>query len=367
MRNRYQPPWVLLSYLAIGLMALALRVADLGVFVMGDEWGFWMRRSATFLEALQTGDFGATAISLHPGVTTMWLGSAGILLHRLLLAWGVVEDTFPVRLALMQLPVALTHGVGVLVGYALLRRIVSPLAALLAALLWATDPFIIGFDRLLHVDGLNGTFAMLSLLAACVYWNHARWPGWLVFSAVCGALAVMSKSTGVAVVPVVGALALVSDWPRPRSTPSPDEMPGPSPEEEEEEVHTPRSWFRWSQWSWLLPLIAWGAIFVLTMAAVWPAVWSAPAKVVELLRVGVEVEATAPHSKGNFFLGQDDRRRGRSSTRWRWPCGLRPGPSWACCCSPWPSGDRGEGTKNGGQKAEVWPCWRGSVSCSSSE
>jgi hypothetical protein len=56
----------------------------------------------------------------------------------------------------------------------------------------------------------------------------------------------------------------------------------------------------------LLPLLAWGAIFALTMVVVWPAVWAAPMKVYDLLWVGVEVEAAAPHSKGNFFLGQDD-------------------------------------------------------------
>ena len=33
---------------------------------------------------IRTGDFAATAITAHPGVTTMWLGAAGIVLRRAL-------------------------------------------------------------------------------------------------------------------------------------------------------------------------------------------------------------------------------------------------------------------------------------------
>ena len=78
--------WVLLGYLAIGLAALLPRVLALGLFITDDEANFWLTRSDIFLKAIRTGDFPATAISAHPGVTTMWLGAAGIVLRRALLA-----------------------------------------------------------------------------------------------------------------------------------------------------------------------------------------------------------------------------------------------------------------------------------------
>src|SRR5689334_12621337 len=125
--------WTLLSYLAIGAVALKLRTRDLGGFVTLDEINFWIMRSQAFLSALSAGDFGATAISSHPGVTTMWLGGAGMLLRRALLDTGLLTDqSFAVRLALIRLPVVLTHTAGILVGYRLLRRLLPPVTAALA-------------------------------------------------------------------------------------------------------------------------------------------------------------------------------------------------------------------------------------------
>jgi hypothetical protein len=199
--------WLLLALLA--LAALLPRVLDLGGFVTHDEAEFWLMRSERFLEALQAGQFADTAITTHPGVTTMWLGSAGILLRRALLEWGLVETMpFPLLLALMRLPAALVHTAAVLVGYALLRRMFPFALAALAALLWATDPFLIGYSRLLHTDALAASFAALCLLAAAAYWHHTRHPGLLVLSAVCGALAVLSKSPALAVLPIVAGYGL---------------------------------------------------------------------------------------------------------------------------------------------------------------
>src|SRR5438045_176053 len=98
-------PWVFLSYLAIGMVALLPRVLDLGGFLTGDEGNFWLERSAAFLRAIQTGNFAATAITDHPGVTTMWLGSAGIILRRALFDSGLLHDeTFPIVLRLWRQP-----------------------------------------------------------------------------------------------------------------------------------------------------------------------------------------------------------------------------------------------------------------------
>jgi hypothetical protein len=260
-------------FLLIGLVALLPRALDLGAFLDSDEMNFWIGRSHEFLQAIQSGQFADTAISTHPGVTTMWLGSAGILLRRSLLEWGLLHEMpFPTYLALMRLPVVLAHTAGVLAGYALLRRMLPLGVATLAALLWAADPFVIAYQRILHVDGLTTTFATLCLLAACAHWHHQRHVALLVLSAVCGALAVLSKSPGLAVLPILAGIALWADWRTPLAV--------------------------------LRSLAVWGGVFVLSLAVVWPAVWADPLRVYELLRIGVEVEGGNPHVIGNFFLGQ---------------------------------------------------------------
>ncbi len=273
-----------LLYLLVGLVALLPRIFTLGTFLDSDERNFWLGRSDEFLIALQHGDFAATAISTHPGVTTMWLGSAGIVLRHTLLEWGIVSDMpFATMLTLMRLPVVLAHVVGVLVGYALLRRMLPLAVATLAALLWAADPFAIAYQRILHVDGLATTFAILALLAACLFWNYGTSRAVLVLSAVCGALAVLSKSPALALVPVVGLLALASRWW--------DAAPGARLRGGGRAVGD---------------MLLWGGVFVLTIVLAWPAIWANPPEVYRLLRLGVEVEGGSPHVVGNFFLGQPD-------------------------------------------------------------
>ncbi|HEX5691767.1 MAG TPA: hypothetical protein VFX76_17250, partial [Roseiflexaceae bacterium] len=133
--------WAPLGYLLIGLAALLPRLLDLGAFLNIDEAMFWLQRSDIFLRALRSGDFAATAVSTHPGVTTMWLGSAGILLRDWLYDSGLVRDgSFATFLAITRLPLMLVHSASILLGYYLLRRMLSAPAALLAALLWAADP-----------------------------------------------------------------------------------------------------------------------------------------------------------------------------------------------------------------------------------
>jgi hypothetical protein len=312
-----------LSYLMIGLTALAPRVLDLGLFVTTDEADHWMERSELFLRALQSGDYAATAIAPHPGVTTMWLGSAGILLRHTLVGWGLLHDeSFRVVLALMQLPVALIHVASILLGYHLLRRLLPAGSAALAALLWATDPFLIGYSRVLHVDALSGSFATLSLLAACSYWYHERRPAVLILSGVCASLAILSKSPALAVLPVVGLVALTADH-RPPTT---DHRP-PTTEDRRlkiEDSHgsannmrssilDPRSSNNRSvvgRRPSVVPLLAWGAVAAGTIFALWPALWVDPWRTYAQLRIGVAVEGADPQMATNFFLGRIDNEPG---------------------------------------------------------
>ncbi len=270
---------MLLSYLAIGIIATLLRVLDLGLFLTGDEANFWIRRSYVFLDALRTRNYAATAVSTHPGVTTMWLGSAGVLLLDYVSDHGWLTNyQTTMTLGILRLPAALMHVMGILLSYALLRRMLPAMVAVLAALLWATDPFMLGYSRVLHVDALAATFATPSLLAACLYWHHTRRAGWLVLSAVCAGLAIMSKSPALLLAPTVSSIALLAAWRPPRQV----------------------GWLK----SAMVTTVVWGVICGITMALLWPAVWANPAEVVEQLRIGVEVEGAQPHQLGNFYMGQ---------------------------------------------------------------
>lgn len=272
-----------LGYLLVGLAALLPRVVALGRFADTDEVAYWLQRSELFLQAIRSGDFAATAITSHPGVTTMWLGAAGMSLRRTLFAWHlVVDESFPTVLALIRLPAALTHVLAIVVGYWLLCGMLPRLMATLAALLWASEPVLIGYSRMLHVDALAASFAMLSLLAACAYWNHRRGRKTLVLSAICGALAILSKSPAAALLPIVAGIALWHIWRQPAS----------------------------GRARALLALLAWGGIAGITLLVVWPALWAAPMSVVNLLRIGVTAEGAVPHRGGNFFLGQVNDRPG---------------------------------------------------------
>ena len=143
-----------------------------------------MWRSLRFSQALAQGEWADTAQIGHPGVTTMWLGSLGILVKRAAdpvasteaIQWlGQVTTLAPenaeafkrlgVFLTYARLPVILINALGVVLIYLLVRRLWGQRVGVIAGLLFALDPFTAGLSGLLHVDGLLTTFSVLCVLA----------------------------------------------------------------------------------------------------------------------------------------------------------------------------------------------------------
>jgi 4-amino-4-deoxy-L-arabinose transferase-like glycosyltransferase len=301
-------------YLLLALVALALRLPELGRFVTIDEAKFWIPRSERFLQSLQTADYAHMPMVGHPGITTMWLGSAGISLRRILYEQGILQtETYSRLLMLHRLPTVLTHSVMLLVGYALLQKLASPTEAWLAALLWATDPFVLAFSRILHVDALAGTFATVSLLAAWVAWQSERrpyryrWWLWLILSGICAGAAIMSKLPALALLPPIGLLALGATYnsapPRPiRAARGNERGRGERGQREREQgEQRERGTKYWHMLTWLL---LWGIVCMATMVVLTPMAWVDPLRVVDAFRYGIESEGGEPHMWGNFFLGQ---------------------------------------------------------------
>lgn len=276
-------------------VALLPRAVAVGPFITSDEEK-WVARSHAFLHAIEQGDYAATNQTGHPGVTTMWAGSLGILLSRVLVDQGIIAPYTPQSdlhmLLLLRLPVAFITSLCVALVYLLLRVLLNKYLALIAALLIATNPFLVGHSQLLHVDALLTAFMTVALLAAMVAFRldvspapsdgdggegaapPLRW--WaLVLAGVASGLAFLTKSPSALLIPMMGVIVLAGYHRSP--------------------THAARL---------LSALAVWGAVALGTWVALWPAAWdNLPAAVMAIINE-VARNGAIPHNNGNFFLGQ---------------------------------------------------------------
>ncbi len=225
MRSFIQRHSVLVAALAIFVFALLARSGALKQYVAPDEPS-WVWRSLNFSQALATSDWASTAQMGHPGVTTMWLGSLGILAKRVAnpvvsndaIQWlSRINNLSPenaealkhlgIFLTYARLAVIVVNTLGVVLIYLLMRRLWGQRVGVMAGLLFALDPFTAGLSGLLHVDGLLTTFSVLSILAMLNGLNRpsplslpgrgVRGEGWFALAGAFAGLAFLSKSPGI--------------------------------------------------------------------------------------------------------------------------------------------------------------------------
>jgi hypothetical protein len=283
---------------AIFLFALAPRALALGRFVTVDEAYHWFERARLFLVAIRAGDWAATNLIGHPGVTTMWLGALGVAAHQALAAWGLATWPDPELLRLMfRLPIAVVTSLCITLGYLLLRRLLPARAALLAALIWAADPFLVAHSQLLHVDALLTSFMALALLAALLAFSLdgaasiVRWRA-LVASALAGGLALLTKSPAIILPPMIGLIAMVGWWiGRGQQSRHPTGRPG----------RDRRTGFVAVV---AAPMLVWAGIAAAIWFALWPAAWVDPLGALESILHQAQADGGSPHGWGNFFMGR---------------------------------------------------------------
>jgi 4-amino-4-deoxy-L-arabinose transferase-like glycosyltransferase len=281
-------------YAAVALFVLALlpRVVAPGEFVTVDEAYHWFERAELFRAALQQANYADTNLIGHPGVTTLWLGALGAQAHDLaaVAGWINPDDTELYR-AFLSFPVGVATALCVALAYPLLRRLFGEPVALLAALLWAADPFLVAHSKILHVDALLTSFMTLSLLAALVAagygppYSGPASPSYspintvlLLASAVAGGLALLTKSPSVALLPIIGGIIL---W-----------------------RHIMLYPLLGALRATVEALALWLMVALVVWVALWPAAWVDLPGVVERVVLQVAYEGASPHGWGNFFLGQ---------------------------------------------------------------
>jgi len=273
--------------LALVIFALAAvpRLLDLAVFVGPDEFS-WVGRSSAFLQALLGGDLAKTYQTGHPGVTLLWLETAAAWLRYGVqwvagsADWSALVNPGNTMAVLGQARQAVALVSAALVGASawLIGRSFGSRVAWVAGFLLAFDPFLLTESRALRSEGLVTGFATLAVLSLVLYWRERRLRVLLLAGVLTG-LALLSKVSAVALLPVAVAVIGAAAW-------------------------------RTGQGRWrtaVVSLAAWGAALVLTILVLWPALWVTPVEVARQLASYVGLRALEGGGGGShsFFLGEE--------------------------------------------------------------
>lgn len=304
--------------LALFALALMVRLPGLAGFITADEHK-WIDRSRWFAVGLlfpevecPPVEYGREAPAQglactlqigYPGVTTMWAGSAGLLVHYWRTAWPEVDlQSFldqiprftgdPALIAPARRPFAIIDALFVPLLYFLVRRLFNGPIALIATLLVAMHPYQIALSRVVHHDMFNTMFMMLSLLALIGYWLRGwRWY-WLLISALLGGLALLSKQVSWFLPPFVAVLAgmtwLVRLWPSPQLSSRGSVRHAAAPIQTAARLTGEG--------------LLWGAVAALTFVALFPAMWVIPLETLQTVFVNSTRLVEEGHT--HYLLGE---------------------------------------------------------------
>ena len=294
----------LLAAVVVALAVWLPRGFELDRFATVDE-SRWLIRSANFYQALHSGNLTDTYQHGHPGVIIMYAGMAGYLMQfpdyveqvNEQLVWGnPAMDTLealghkPIDLmAAGRVFIVLLNTLALTLAFFYARRLVGLWPALVAFLLIAFDPFHIALSRFLHPDSLLSTLMLLATMAFMAYLFAGRRTFDLVATGVYTAIAWLTKTPALFLLPLIGLLSLI-----------------------ELTVYiTDRPGWRWGDffrgaalWRLLRTWLIWGGVTAVVYVALWPAMWVAPGATLGQVFSMSSEYATEGHTSSVFFNGR---------------------------------------------------------------
>lgn len=218
------------TLLALLLLVLTLvpRLLSLRSFVTIDE-PFWLSVGANYYYALGQRELENTVYEYHPAVTTMSFITAAFLIdfpdYR-----GLGQGYFDVDKEKFD-PFLVEHGhdpmhllylsrlfqVGIitlfiLIFFYFLSILVGDEKAFLVTALTSNAPYFLGHSRVLSHEAMVAAFVLASILSLMVYLKHERKWHYLLVSAASAALAQLTKSSAMAMFPVVALVFAISTF-----------------------------------------------------------------------------------------------------------------------------------------------------------
>ena len=274
------------------------------MFVTADEYD-WVQRTVNFASALARQSWVETFQYEHPAVTTLWLGSIGVLQQMPGYVQKVLLDPEPYKRPLefwtmaelgvtpLQVLVAgrwwvvLAIAVTTTLAYFPLRRLMGTAVAVVGLLFIAWSPMAVGFSRQLQPDGLvaSTTFASLAFFLGWLY--GGRRVRDLVISGILMGLGWLTKTPAGFLVPIGAVLIGIELVRQSRQRGQAGTTEGPA--------------VTWR--SLVLGYVGWGVIAAATFFILWPAMWVDPVGTFGKMYARM-VEYSAGHTNPNYFLGQ---------------------------------------------------------------
>ena len=259
--------------LALLLLAVVItpRLPGLASFVTLDE-PFWLSVGGNYYYALGQREFQNTVFEYHPAVTTMTFVTAAFLSYfpeyrglgqgyfdvdkekfdPFLIAHGKDPMHLLVLSRLFQVAVIVLFA---LIIFYLLSRLIGEEKAFLVTALISSAPFFLGHSRVLSHEAMVAFFVLASIFGMMAYLEYKRKWYYLFISAASAALAQLTKSSAMAMFPVIVLMLAVSVF-------------------EKIKQHG----FKSALLDHLKIFVIWFALLVLVYFILWPGMWVAPGK-----------------------------------------------------------------------------------------
>lgn len=200
----------------IFLFFVLVRIPNLGHDSFNTDVWRWKSRSYDFGSGIASGDFKRTLQMYHPGVTLMWLGSAGIQINNTyagikgqsLVADNDVNIIFQLDL-IQKILVVSAQAVAVCFIFYALRNMFGFKYSLISIFILTLEPFYLGLSRMFHLEGLVSNFMLSSVIWLYYFFQDKKNNKRLVVSAVFAGFSFLTKTSSVFLIPFCGLTSFI--------------------------------------------------------------------------------------------------------------------------------------------------------------
>ncbi|OGC70092.1 hypothetical protein A2415_00645 [candidate division WWE3 bacterium RIFOXYC1_FULL_39_7] len=245
---------------------LLTRVPDLGHDSFNTDVWKWKTRSYDFSSGVFNLRPELTIQKYHPGVTLMWLGTLGIKVANVYIENFSVDSVKSIFVldAVQKWFIVASIALGMSAAFYVIRKLFGYEFALFSIALMSFEPFFVGLSRVMHLEGMMSVFMLTSALWLYYFLDSSDKRHRLFISALFASLAILTKTSALYMIPFTFLVLVTHSNIR---------------------FQKVKELFKFSVKNFLLWLSA-----VITFSILfWPALWSVPVDVFNVLYRGIFV------------------------------------------------------------------------------